>query len=71
MNRASGFYPVGRGFESLLGYHVGRSIALVDDYKDGYGDGPIRIGLGGLVVAVEVARNDNLTFIKKYDIIFI
>ena len=33
------------------------------------GMGPIRIRLGGLVVAVEAARNDNLTFIKKFDII--
>lgn len=37
---------------------IGCSIALVDDYEDGYGDGPIRIGLGGLVVMVEAAHND-------------
>ena len=50
---------------------MGCSIAPADDCEDGYGDGPIRIGLGGLVVAVEVARNDNLTNFKKFVIIII
>ena len=50
---------------------MGRSIALANNCKDGYGDGPIRIGLGGLVVAVEAARNDNLIFIKNFGIIYI
>ena len=47
------------------------SIASAETAKMDTGIGPIRIGLGGLVVAVEVARNDNLIFIKKFDIIYI
>ena len=50
---------------------MGCSIAPADDCEDGYGDGPIRIGSGGLVVMVEVAHNDNLTNFKKFVIIYI
>lgn len=49
----------------------GCSIAPADDCEDGYGDGPIRIGSGGLVVVVEAAHNDNLTNSKKFVIIYI
>jgi hypothetical protein len=50
---------------------MGCSIAPADDCEDGYGDGPIRIGLGGLVVMVEAAHSDNLTNFKKFVIVYI
>ena len=70
MDRVTGYEPVGRGFKSLNPYQSDASPSVRMIAKGEYGDGPNRIGLGGLFVAVEAARRKHLIFIKKYDIIF-
>ena len=47
------------------------SKAFEDTSNLDMGMGPIGSELGGLHITVEVARNKNLTFSKKFDIIYI
>ena len=61
----------GSGVQVPHSVPIGRSIALVDNYEDGYGDGPDGSELGGHHATVEAARSVHLIFIKKYDIIYI
>lgn len=50
---------------------MGRSIALVNNHEDGYGDGPDGSELGGHHATVEAARSVHLTNFKKFVIIYI
>ena len=57
LDRVTGYEPVGREFESLNPHQSDASPSVRMIAKGEYGDGPNRIGLGGLFVAVEAARN--------------
>ena len=71
LDRALGYEPRGREFESLTAYQWGAPSPQQMTAKMDTGMGPLGSEQGGLVVVVEVAHNDNLTNFKKFVIIYI